>query len=212
MTRASPIPSSARAARDRSSTPIAGTARAAAICRWSRNDGSGNAGSGRAAGGARGAGRPTPPHPPHSPARNPLPATRWFSGFQFRKPTRRTVFRTISWTVGVGFVLFLALGFWAYRAAVGRFEVRRLRLPTRIYADYMPLTEGAPLQLDDLLEKLDRLGYRDVDKVAQAGDYARNADGVDIFTRAFRHPTGDYPSQRVHAVITKSQIDSVSAE
>src|SRR5436190_1226694 len=132
--------------------------------------------------------------------------------FQFRKPTRRTVFRTISWAVGIGFLLFVIVGIWAYRSAVGRFEVRRLRLPTRIYADYMPLTAGVPLQLDDLLEKLDRLGYREVDPVAQAGEYARTADGADIFTRAFRHPTGEYPSQRVHVVITKSQIDSVSVE
>src|SRR5204863_4173159 len=73
--------------------------------------------------------------------------------FQFRKPTRRTVFRTISWAVGIGFLLFVIVGIWAYRSAVGRFEVRRLRLPTRIYADYMPLTAGVPLQLDDLLEK-----------------------------------------------------------
>src|SRR5436190_609214 len=132
--------------------------------------------------------------------------------FQFRKPTRRTVFRTISYAVFCLLIKFVIVGIWAYRSAVGRFEVRRLRLPTRIYADYMPLTAGVPLQLDDLLEKLDRLGYREVDPVAQAGEYARTADGADIFTRAFRHPTGEYPSQRVHVVITKSQIDSVSVE
>ncbi|HJQ39537.1 MAG TPA: PBP1A family penicillin-binding protein [Thermoanaerobaculia bacterium] len=146
--------------------------------------------------------------PPETP--EPPPAARWFS--RFRKPTRRTVFRTISWTVGIGFILLAGLIFWAYRSAVGRFEVRRLRLPTRIYADYTPLTAGAPLQVDDLLEKLDRLGYREAEKLTQSGEYMRNGNAIDIFTREFRHPSGDYKAQQVHVVIAKSAIESVSAE
>ena len=145
----------------------------------------------------------TPP-----PAEAPPPRRR----FQFRRPTRRTVFRTISWTVGIGFILFIGVIFWAYRSAVGRFEVRRLRLPTRIYADYTPLTAGMALQPDDLLEKLDRLGYREVEHVAQSGEYARAGNAIDIFTREFRHPTGEYKAQQVHVVLAKSQIESVSVE
>jgi len=128
---------------------------------------------------------------------------------RFRRPTRRTVFRTISWTVGIGLLLLVALGIWVYRSAIGRFEVRRLRLPTRIYADYTPLTNGAVLQTDDLLEKLDRLGYRETEHPSQSGEYARSAEGVDIFTRAFRHPTGEYPAQPIRVIITRSQIESV---
>ena len=86
---------------------------------------------------------------------------------RWRRPTRRTVFRAISWTVGALIVLFLILGIWIYRESVGRFQVRRLRLPTRIYADYMPLAPGNALQTDDLLEKLDRLGYRESARLAQ---------------------------------------------
>jgi penicillin-binding protein 1B len=128
---------------------------------------------------------------------------------RFRRPTRRTVFRTISWTVGIGLLLLVVLGIWVYRSAIGRFEVRRLRLPTRIYADYTPLNNGAVLQTDDLLEKLDRLGYRETEHPSQSGEYARSAEGVDIFTRAFRHPTGEYPAQPLRVIITKSQIESV---
>ena len=137
---------------------------------------------------------------------------RWPWPKRWKRPTRRQVFRAISWTVGIGFILFVALGYWVYRSAVGRFEVRRLRLPTRIYADYMPLTVGQPLQSDDLLEKLDRLGYREVERVTKAGEYARSGEGIDIFTRGFRHPTGEYPSQPVHVVITKSAIESVDKD
>src|SRR5262245_12211928 len=94
-----------------------------------------------------------PPEPPETPPDDStVPASagpgegrrrwRWPWPKRWKRPTRRQVFRAISWTVGIGFILLVALGYWVYRSAVGRFEVRRLRLPTRIYADYMPLTAG----------------------------------------------------------------------
>ncbi|HUP60281.1 MAG TPA: PBP1A family penicillin-binding protein [Thermoanaerobaculia bacterium] len=147
---------------------------------------------------------PTTP-PPQTPAAAPPPRRR----FRFRRPARGTVFRTFSWIVGIGAVLFVILAIWVYRSAVGRFEVRRLRLPTRIYADYMPLAAGVELQTDDLLEKLDRLGYRDVERLAQPGEYLRTDGGVDIHTRAFTHPTGEYPATPIRVAISRSRIESV---
>jgi penicillin-binding protein 1B len=124
-------------------------------------------------------------------------------------PPRRTIFKAISWTVAAGAVLFLVLGIWIYRSSVGRFQIRKLRLPTRIYADYTPLQAGLPLQTDDLLEKLDRLGYREAERIAQPGDFLRTDSGVDIYTRAFTHPTGEYPAEQVRLVMNKAAIESV---
>jgi penicillin-binding protein 1B len=124
-------------------------------------------------------------------------------------PPRRTIFKAISWTVAAGAVLFLVLGIWIYRSSVGRFQIRKLRLPTRIYADYTPLQAGIPLQTDDLLEKLDRLGYREAERIAQPGDFLRTDSGVDIYTRAFTHPTGEYPAEQVRLVMNKAAIESV---
>jgi penicillin-binding protein 1B len=124
-------------------------------------------------------------------------------------PPRRTIFRAISWTVGAFFVLFLILGIWVYRSSIGRFEVRKLRLPTRIYADITPLQVGQPLQTDDLLEKLDRLGYSDVERLTQPGEFARGDGGIDIYTRAFTHPTGEYPAEQIRVVVDRSSIESV---
>jgi penicillin-binding protein 1B len=126
-----------------------------------------------------------------------------------RLPKRRTVFRVISWSVGAFLVLFLVLGIWVYRTSVGRFQIRKLRLPTRIYADFTPLRPAQPMQTDDLLEKLDRLGYREAERLTQPGDYHRSENGVDIYTRAFTHPTGEYPAEQIRVVVSKSQIDSV---
>jgi penicillin-binding protein 1B len=142
---------------------------------------------------------PTPPATPVPPRRD------WRS----RLPSRRIVFRVISWSVAAFFVLFLILGIWVYRSSVGRFQIRKLRLPTRIYADFTPLRTGLPLQTDDLLEKLDRLGYRDTARLAQPGDFKRGDGGVDIYTRAFTHPTGEYPAEQIRVVLNRSAIESV---
>jgi penicillin-binding protein 1B len=145
---------------------------------------------------------PDDPVPPAKPA----PPHR---GWRDRLPPRRTIFRAISWTVGGFFLLFLILGIWVYRSSVGRFEIRKLRLPTRIYADITPLQPGRPLQADDLLEKLDRLGYREVERLAQPGEFLRAGGGVDIFTRAFTHPTGEYKAEQIRVVLDRSTIASV---
>jgi penicillin-binding protein 1B len=65
------------------------------------------------------------------------------------------------------------------------------------------------LQTDDLLEKLDRLGYREVERLAKPGEYLRGDGGVDIYTRAFAHPSGEYAAEQIRVVLSRSQIDSV---
>ena len=140
-----------------------------------------------------------------SPPPDPDPAPR----LRRRRPTRRTVFRVLSWTAGGFLVLLLLLGIWIYRESVGRFQVRRLRLPTRIYADATPLQAGQALQLDDLLEKLDRLGYRQSERLTQPGEFTRQGSTLDIYTRAFRRQDEDYPAQPLRLIITRSQIESV---
>ena len=77
-----------------------------------------------------------------------------------------------------------ALALYVYKQSVGKFEIRRLSLPTRIFADYTPLKPGVAIQPDDLVEKLSRLGYRLTQSVSQPGDYATPKGSIDIDTRA----------------------------
>ncbi|HYO78864.1 MAG TPA: transglycosylase domain-containing protein [Thermoanaerobaculia bacterium] len=139
---------------------------------------------------------PIPPSPPTAPR-------------QRRLPPRRTIFRIISWTVGGLLVLLVLAGIWVYRESVGRFQVRRLRLPTRIYADYTPLAPGRAMRPDDLLEKLDRLGYREAERLEKPGDYLRSDGGIDIYTRTFEHPTGSFKAQPLRVAISGSKIENV---
>ena len=126
-------------------------------------------------------------------------------------PARRTVFQVISIVVVVILVGFALLAIYVYKQSVGKFEIRRLSLPTRIYADYTPLQAGTVLSPDDILEKLDRLGYRQVDTVAQSGDYSTKRGGLAIFTRPFAHPTGKYDSQPIHLAFKGAQIESITS-
>src|SRR5689334_15899672 len=126
-----------------------------------------------------------------------------------RLPRRHRILKIFLAIVGVGMAAFLILGIWVYRQSVSKFEVRRLSLPTRIYADYMPLKPGVPLAPDDLGEKLERLGYRQSDSLAQSGEFVPHGNEIDIYTRAFSHPSGNYPSQPIRVTFRGAAIDSV---
>ena len=148
---------------------------------------------------------PDPPEPaPAPPATPPRKRMR-------RMPPRRTIFRIISWTVVSLIAIVLILGIWVYRESVSRFQVRKLRLPTRIYADYTPLQPGNALRTDDLLEKLDRLGYRQAPRLTAPGEYANPEKGVvDVYLREFRHPTGEYPAVQARVTVAGGLIESVA--
>ena len=131
------------------------------------------------------------------------------ANFKARLPKRRTVFQVLSLSVVIVLVAIAALSLWVYRQSVGKFEIRRLSLPTRIYADYTPLKANSVLAPDDLLEKLDRLGYRQAPALSQAGDYVNGKGQIDIYTREFNHPTGAYPAQPVRIVFKGATLESV---
>ncbi len=129
--------------------------------------------------------------------------------FNARFPRRRTVFQVISISVVVVLVLIAILALYVYKQSVGKFEIRRLSLPTRIFTDFTPLRGGVVLGPDDLAEKLNRLGYRQVSALSQAGDYVPGSSQIDLYTRTFTHPTGQYPSQPVRITFRNGSIASV---
>ena len=129
--------------------------------------------------------------------------------FRARLLRRRTVFQVISISVAVILVTTVLLTLYVYKQSVGKFEIRRLSLPTRIFTDFTPLHGGVVLGPDDLVEKLNRLGYRRVAAVSQSGDYVPGPGQIDLYTRAFTHPTGQYPAQAVRVVFRSGVIATV---
>jgi penicillin-binding protein 1B len=127
------------------------------------------------------------------------------------RPSRRIVFQTISIVVVAILVVIALLSLYVYKESVGKFEIRRLSLPTRVYADYTLLHPGVVIAPDDLLEKLDRLGYRHVDSVSLSGDYAAKRGDVYIYTREFTHPSGKYEAQPVRVTFDRSAIGTITS-
>ncbi len=124
-------------------------------------------------------------------------------------PSRRVVFQTISIVVVAFLVLIAILTLYVYKESVGKFEIRRLSLPTRVYADYSVLQPGGALSAGDLLEKLDRLGYRQVQSVAQSGDYASGRGDIFIYTREFTHPSGKFEAQPIRITFGRGAIEKI---
>ncbi|HUO85669.1 MAG TPA: transglycosylase domain-containing protein, partial [Thermoanaerobaculia bacterium] len=107
-------------------------------------------------------------------------------------------------------VMLLLAGVFVYFQAVRRFEVRRVSLPTRIYADLFPLRPGVYVSAPALMGKLRRLGYREIDETpGEPGEYAEEGKEIDIFLRAFEHPAGEFAAQRVRVVFVERSIESV---
>jgi penicillin-binding protein 1B len=135
--------------------------------------------------------------------------------FSPRLPSRRIVFRTIGILFAVFVVAILGMGIYVYKQSIGKFELRRLTLPTRVFADAVPLHAGVAMSPDDLLTKLDRLGYREAKSgVVQPGDFARGHGQIDaqidVYLRAFVHPpTGSYPALPVRITFGDNGIASV---
>src|SRR5947207_862987 len=127
------------------------------------------------------------------------------------RPSRRVVFQTISIVVVAILVLIALLSLYVYKESVGKFEIRRLSLPTRVYADYTLLHSGVVISPDDLLEKLDRLGYRQVASVNQSGEYAAKRGEIYLYTREFSHPSGKYEAQPVRVTFEKNAIGAISS-
>jgi penicillin-binding protein 1B len=102
-----------------------------------------------------------------------------------------------------------ALALYVYKQSVGKFEIRRLSLPTRVFTDYTSLRPGAALGPDDLLETLGRLGYRQATLLHQAGEYVSGPAQIDLFTRAFKLRDAQYPSQSVRITFAGSTVQTI---
>ena len=125
---------------------------------------------------------------------------------------RGTVFRILLISVIVVIVVVAALATYSYFMAVNRFEVRRVALPTRVFADMFPLRPGVAISAEDLAEKLQRLGYRERKNIQQAGDYTSGDEGMEIHLRGFDHPSGKMPSQPVTVRVKSGVVAAVTRD
>ncbi|MBW3671858.1 MAG: PBP1A family penicillin-binding protein, partial [Acidobacteria bacterium] len=129
---------------------------------------------------------------------------------KLRLPSRRTVFRTISWSVIIIGILVVVAAVFVYFDAVKRFEVRRVSLPTRVYSDQQPLRPAVAIGSAELESKLGRLGYRSVEQIEASGEFNRDGGEFDIYLRGYEHPEGARQPSRVVVRASEDSIESVT--
>lgn len=114
----------------------------------------------------------------------PAPPTR-------RNPVRWRALKLLLVTSGV---LFIGWCLWIDQAVRRDFNALQWALPARIYAHPLELYAGAHLGQDDLIEYLQRLGYRNTEDVAGPGEYQVTASHVRLFSRGFEFWDGKEPA------------------
>jgi penicillin-binding protein 1B len=129
---------------------------------------------------------------------------------RLRLPSRQIVFRTISWSIIIVGLVVVIGGIFAYMDAVKRFEVRRVSLPTRIYTDVAPIRPGGSWTADGLEAKLRRLGYRESEGLAQAGEFRRDGSEIEIHLRGFEHPVSPAEVTLARITISGGEVESVT--
>ena len=68
------------------------------------------------------------------------------------------------------------------------FTDKMWELPAKVYARPLELFAGARLKAEDLAYELEVLGYRSVANPGGPGQFARNRDRFEIYTRGFDFP------------------------
>jgi penicillin-binding protein 1B len=102
----------------------------------------------------------------------------------------------IAWGVLAGYPRYRALE----HTVVEKFSGRPWAVPARVYAEPFVLYPGMPLAASDLMERLRRLGYREVPgPVHVRGDVHRDARGdtIELFLRPFAFPLHPEPGRPV---------------
>lgn len=91
------------------------------------------------------------------------------------------------------------------------FEGRRWQLPTKVYARPLELYVGSLIGPQDLVQELELLGYRPVEKVAEAGTYKKTGQQFEISTRGFKFGDGVELPTTVQVVFRRGEIVSVGS-
>lgn len=129
------------------------------------------------------------------------PSSRKSTRKQPRKQSRRTARRSVRLPLRLLGVVVLfgtvALGLWCVWIDIKirrDFENLQWALPARLYARPLELYVDATVSADDLIDTLQRLGYRRVDTISGPGEFSQGDGAVRLWTRGFDFWDGEEPS------------------
>jgi penicillin-binding protein 1B len=87
------------------------------------------------------------------------------------------------------------------------FESHRIEVPAQVYATPFELRLGAALSVDDLTHELQRLQYRRVATIKQAGEFSSAADHLEVWLRSAQFADGALPARQLAVAISGGAIE-----
>ena len=110
-------------------------------------------------------------------------------------------------------ILMIPVGLYVIRSDIKvreHFEGKRWALPARVYASPLEIYPGMYLTINDLIENLEVLGYRNsTSEIWEAGQYSRKANEIFIMTRSFKFWDALDPSRLIQVRFAKDTVDSI---
>ena len=105
----------------------------------------------------------------------------------------------------------LAAGFTLYLdfRVRSEFEGRRFALPARIFARPLELHAGLRIAPAEVIDELQRTGYREQARDGEPGGFARGVDEIEIAQRPFVFWDGLQPAKRIRVAFEGSRVAAV---
>ena len=133
-----------------------------------------------------------------------------------RHPFRSALFAPLRWFGRHWGKLLLAglticIGYSVYLDAQikARFDGDRWQVPAQIYARPLTLYADKDLAIEELVDELALLSYRQVQQGRNSGEYSRHGQRIRVVRRAFAFPSGYQPEQVLDISFEQDKIRSV---
>ncbi|MGB0222871.1 MAG: transglycosylase domain-containing protein, partial [Luminiphilus sp.] len=92
------------------------------------------------------------------------------------------------------------------------FDQKRYALPATVYGRSLELFEGAPIEPAALVRELDWVGYRSVASLYRPGQYSRNGNRIEVYTRDFKFPDQFAKGARVAITLSQGRVATLTRE
>ncbi len=118
--------------------------------------------------------------------------------------------RFVLWVVTLGLLGCGALLLWVDQSVKEKFDHRLWDIPAHIYSSSFEIYPGLPISAELLNKRLLGLGYRQVSRVQDIGEFSATADAVELVTRPFEFWDGPQPTRRVRVRLQGGMVDSLT--
>jgi len=121
--------------------------------------------------------------------------------------------RSLVWLgVGAGVAFGLASFTLLDQRVRTQFGATQWRLPTRVFTRPFILHAGRPIGVDQAVDHLKRLGYRQRSDLGQPGRFRRDGNTLRVHARAFDYADGARPARRLRVGFANDQVARVARD